>query len=286
MPIEDFIIYVYCLVDDFLKKTDKLRQRGPRPLLSDAEVITIEIVGEFLGYGNDKALFEYVKHHWYSWFPNLRSRSSFVRQSANLWVVKERLRLHLYQFVRSCQDIFLVDGFPIPICHPKRVHKKTPFRGQGDFGYCAAKQEKYFGFKGHLLTNQDGLIVSFTFTPANTDERDVLPEMAQNLNGHIIADKGFIRPELTQTLRNNGIHLHTPLRTNMKDLRPKSFLKMIMSKRRTIETVIGQLVERFSIQSIKAKDLWHLTIKTGRKILAHTMAFFITKSLAFDTIIA
>jgi hypothetical protein len=52
----------------------------------------------------------------------------------------------------------------------------------------------------------------------------------------------------------------------MKDLRPKSFLKMIMSKRRTIETVIGQLVERFSIQSVKAKDLWHLSVKTGRKI--------------------
>ncbi len=112
-------------------------------------MITIEIVGEFLGYGNEKALFEYVKHHWYSWFPNLRSRSSFVPQSANLWVVKERLRLHLYQCAGSCDDIFLFDGFPIATCHPKRVHQKSSFRSGADFGYCAAKQEQYFGFKGH-----------------------------------------------------------------------------------------------------------------------------------------
>ncbi len=49
----------------------------------------------------------------------------------------------------------------------------------------AAKDEKYFGFKGHLVTTQQGLIVNFTFTPANVDERDVLPELAQDFQGDI-----------------------------------------------------------------------------------------------------
>jgi len=47
----------------------------------------------------------------------------------------------------------------------------------------------------------------------------------------------------------------------------------MMNMRRTVETMIGQLVDRFNIQSIKAKDLWHLSAKVGRKILAHTMCF-------------
>ena len=42
-----------------------------------------------------------------------------------------------------------------------------------------------------------------------------------------------------------------------------------------IEAIVGQLVERFSIQSIKSKDRWHLATKAGRKISAHTVAFLL-----------
>ena len=40
MHIEEFIINVYVLVDDFLKKYGDLRERGPKPKVSDAEIIT------------------------------------------------------------------------------------------------------------------------------------------------------------------------------------------------------------------------------------------------------
>ncbi len=58
MPIEEFIIQTYCFVDDFLKTQNFscIRTRGKAPALSDAEVITMEIVGEYLGYGFDKAI--------------------------------------------------------------------------------------------------------------------------------------------------------------------------------------------------------------------------------------
>jgi len=37
----------------------KLRTRGFAPRLSDSEVITMEIVGEFLGYEGDEAIWDY-----------------------------------------------------------------------------------------------------------------------------------------------------------------------------------------------------------------------------------
>ncbi|EKF05809.1 hypothetical protein FDUTEX481_00667 [Tolypothrix sp. PCC 7601] len=37
--------------------------------------------------------------------------------------------------------------------------------------------------------------------------------------------------------------------------------------RRLIETVIGQLVERFHIEKIRARDMWHLTSRLNRKII-------------------
>ena len=56
MSLEDFIIKTYVLVDDFLQTQPVLRSRGPCPQLSDTEVITMEIVGEFLGRGSDKEI--------------------------------------------------------------------------------------------------------------------------------------------------------------------------------------------------------------------------------------
>ena len=50
MSVEDFIIAVFCVVDDELKKMlngQRLRQRGPAPGLQGSEVITMEIVGKF-----------------------------------------------------------------------------------------------------------------------------------------------------------------------------------------------------------------------------------------------
>ena len=115
--------------------------------------------------------------------------------------------------------------------------------------------------------------------PAHIDERDVLPEVTAGVTGDVIADKGLIRPTLQQDLKNQGLNLHTPLRKNMKDPRPKEFVSQLMNVRRKVETVIGQLVERFKVQSIKAKDKWHLMNKVGRKIFAHTVCCFINKTI-------
>ena len=49
MDLNTFITAVFCLADDRLQEQKPSRRRGPAPELSDSEVLTIEIVGEFLG---------------------------------------------------------------------------------------------------------------------------------------------------------------------------------------------------------------------------------------------
>src|SRR3712207_1818928 len=92
MDLSTFIAAVFCLIDDRLKER-RIRSRGPTPTLSDSEVITIEIVGEFLGLDEDKKLFTYFRRHYAHFFPNLRDvhRTTFSRQAANLWKIKECL---------------------------------------------------------------------------------------------------------------------------------------------------------------------------------------------------
>ena len=290
MHIGDFIIIVYIKIDDLIQQRGYNFQKcGRKSKLSDAEVITMEIIGEFLGFGSDKAIYEYFKNHWIEYFPNLGHRTSFVRQSANLWKLKEALQQHIVELIQQNSldfDTFLCDGFPISTCHKKRVNKKNPLICEGKFGYCAAKDEYYFGFKGHILTTKHGLIINFSLAAANIDEREIVQELVINkIKGTLIADKGLISPILKENLKENNIDLQTPLKKNMIDTRSRPLVKKLMSTRRKIETVISQLTERFKIQRIKAKNMWHLCTKIGRKILSHTMAYFISGSTKFDEIL-
>lgn len=276
MTLEEFIIHTYCFVDDFLHHSfsHSIRARGEKPTLSDSEALTIEIVGEYLGLGSDKAIWSYFREHWSHFFPKITCRTSFSRQSANLNEVKKKLYKFVSSILSTDQDLYLSDGFPIPICHIKRYKRsRTELRSQGSTGYCAAKDQKYFGFKGRLLVTQHGAPIAYELAAANVDERDILPEITGNRKGMILADKGLIRPELKEYLATQHLDLQTPLRKNMKDPRPKETVSLMMNIRRKIETVIGQLVERFNIQSIRAKNLWHLSTKVTRKILAHSVAF-------------
>jgi len=58
MTLDEFIIHTYCFVDYFLQCSfsSPFRKQGEKLALSDAEVLTMEIVGEYLGRGCDKAI--------------------------------------------------------------------------------------------------------------------------------------------------------------------------------------------------------------------------------------
>ncbi|GKT10885.1 IS982 family transposase [Desulforhabdus sp. TSK] len=279
LSLEEFIIEVYCCVDDHLRAISqgkRFRSRGFEPALSDAEVITMEVVGEFLGIDTDKGIFEYFHRHWFHFFPNLGSRTTWLRHGANLWYWKQKLQQMLSKKLNAFSDqVHLVDGLPIPVCRFKRALFSNVFRGEAAYGYCASKGEKFYGFRGHLLISLSGAITSFSLTAANVDERDALRELLQGIRGLLIGDKGYISAALHEELLSQGIDLETALRENMEDDRDPRFVKLLVSLRRQIETVIGQLCERFHIERVRARDLWHITSRLYRKLLGHTVALFI-----------
>jgi hypothetical protein len=80
------------------------------------------------------------------------------------------------------------------------------------------------------------------------------------------------------------IDLQTPLRSNMPDSRPNEFVQQLISTRRLVETVIGQLTERFNLQKVWARDLGHLTNRIIRKFLSHSIAVFLNRSLGRDNL--
>src|SRR5690242_39130 len=117
MDLETLIVAVFCLVDDFVRDLchdRRLRQRGPTPVLADSEVLTVEIVGEFLGLDTDRGLHAYFRRHYGHLFPRLREvhRTTFARQAAYLWVVKLALSRRLAAMACHVPPVTLVYSLP------------------------------------------------------------------------------------------------------------------------------------------------------------------------------
>lgn len=106
-----------------------------------------------------------------------------------------------------------------------------------------------------------------------------LAPQLHHIAGVLLGDKGFIRPLLKEDLAKQGIDLHTPLRKNMRDDRSRPFRNWVTSTRRLVETVIGQLTERFQIENNRARDLWHLVSRLYRKVAAHTLCIVLNRQL-------
>jgi Transposase DDE domain len=283
MPLDEFIITVFCWVETAFEDVTagiKLRTRGFAPRLSDSEAITLEIVGEVLGCDGDEAIWEYFRRHWAAWFPGLGDRSTFVRQAANLWRIEQVLHERLVADAGArTADGHIIDGFPIAVCELARAVRSRVLKAEADYGYCAAKREHYYGLKAHLLIDLRGVAVGVTVTAAHVDERDAAHDVLSAIEGLVLGDKGYIRPQFEADCAALGIDLQTPVRRNMKEPRPRWWLTLLQRVRRRIETVISQLEQRFNLAKTRARDVWHLTNQVTRKLLAHAMGVWLNLRL-------
>jgi hypothetical protein len=272
MEQADRIITVYLTIDAIyheLTAGRALRRGGFAPRLSDVEVLTMEIIGELEGKNGDRAIWRYFDEHWRGWFPKLPCYQAFAKQCANLWWVKQQLLERLFLHT---DHIHIIDGVPMPVCHNARAKRSRMLGEFTAWGYCASKDEHYYGLRGHVVMGLNGFITTLIVTPANLDERLSLGDLIGHLQGLLIGDKGFIDQHWKALLMAHEIDLQTPLRKNMTDPRPQWMIQQLLKVRKAVETTLSVLVESFSLTKIKAHDMWHFTSKITRKLLAYNFS--------------
>ena len=258
MNLDTKIIAVFCRVDDALKRLfqgQRLRRSGPEPSLSDAEVLTMEAVGEFLGLRRETALYRYFRHHYSHFFPAVAQvcRTTFVRQAANLWRVKEQVWHILLDSIRYDPALTIVDSFPLPVCRFAKAHRCQRFRGEAAFGRDNVARQTFYGFRMHLRLNWPGLITGFGLAPANVHDLAMVPELAKDAQGVLLGDRSYWSPSLAEELRGQGLTLLAPFKSKKKDPSPQKSYQLSRPRYR-IETVFSQLVERFQAKQVWARD--------------------------------
>jgi hypothetical protein len=277
MDLSTFIVAVFCLIDDRLKG-HRIRQRGPAPKLSDSEVLTIEVVGEFLGLDTDKGIHLFFRRHYREWFPALSEvhRTTFARQAANLWKVKERLWQDVLLLAPHDPTFALVDSMPLPACLFARAYLCRRFRGEAAFGKDTLLRQTFYGFRVHMRVAWPGVITRLCVAPANAHEISVLPELLETTSGIVVGERNYHSPKTKEDLANMAVELLAPYSSKKRDPNPRS--SALLSRfRYRIDTVFSQLAGRYSVKRVWARDLWHLASRLLRKVISHTMAFLLNR---------
>lgn len=280
MDLSTFIVAVFCLIDDRIADLGRLRARGPTPTLFDSEVITIEVVGEFLGIDEDTELFSYFRRHYAHFFPNLMRvhRTTFTRQAANLWKLKERLWQDLLAGTPHKSAFALADSFPLPACSFARAYRCSRFKGEAAFGKDTLLKQTFYGFRVHARVCWPGVITRFSVAPANAHELSVVPELTEGTSGVLLGDRNYHSPRTKEELARMGVELLAPYSSKKRDPTPERSA-LLSRLRYRIDTVFSQLVGRYSIKRVWARDLWHLISRLLRKVLSHTVAFLLNHQL-------
>ncbi len=273
MDLADLITAVFCLCDDYLRD-HKLRRGGFAPKLHDSEVLTMEIVGEVLGYDTDAGLYRYFRSHHAALFPALCRihRTTFSRQAANLWAVKWKLWQQVLSKIQRDPHLSILDSLPVPVCRFARARRCRLFGGLATYGKDSMLPGTFFGMRLHLRITWPGIITAFELAPANHVDVSVAPDLTKGAAGWVLGDRGYWSEQWHQQERERGVFVLAPFQTRKHEHQRWPF--WLTLKRRRVETVLAQLVERFHCKRTWARDVWHLCSRWMRKVLAHTLAVF------------
>jgi hypothetical protein len=269
------LLELFCDVDDFWLrfepqwKASRLaagQRRTRAGQLCPSEVMTILIHFHQSHYRTFKAYYtDHVQVHLSKEFPHLVSYPRFVALIPAMMVP---MLAYLQSRLGACTGISFIDSTSLQVCDPKRISQHRVFaadarRGKTSMGW-------FFGFKLHLAVNDRGELLACCLTPGNVDDRKPVPHMVKRLRGKLFGDRGYISAPLTQLLFEQGLHLITKLRKNMKDhLMPLSD-KLLLRKRAIIESIIDQLKNISQIEHARHRSPVNFVVHLVGGLIAYS----------------
>lgn len=291
ITIDDLFTVVYVLVDDWYRSTGKPllgRKLGDTPEFSDSEMLTVMLGIDFFEFTSERRYLEFLRANYLVLFPRLLTQSQFNRRARQLRFLLNALRqTWACELGVQCEQHFLLDTTPVIVVGYRRDKTHSAFRGSAEYGYCAARRMKYFGYKLVMLTTAEGTPYAFELVPANTDERDAADEVLDTLpvGSHTWSDKGFLGEGWQAEWKAAGVNVWTAKRQNQKVQNPPEFDRFLNSIRERIEGTFDQLKEGGrSVEHTLARTVEGLGSRVIAKITSATLRLFLRRFMGIDVL--
>ena len=110
--------------------------------------------------------------------------------------------------------IAFIDSTTLKVGHNLRIPRHIVFtdeaeRGKGTMGW-------FYGFKLHLIMNDEGGLLAVKVTAGNVDDRTLVRSMVDNVTGSLYGDQGYVSAPLKADLAEQGINFVIGKLSNMK----------------------------------------------------------------------
>ncbi|TDF42375.1 IS982 family transposase [Alteromonadaceae bacterium M269] len=267
---------IYVDVDDFcllfepqwqahlIETGEKQRIKPSR--LKSSEVMTLLIAFHHSGFRDFKTYYtQFVSRYWRVHFPDL---VSYTRMLKLLQTVLPALCSYLKRRYAKSTGLAFVDSTTLKVCHNLRIPRHKVFdgiaeRGKGTMGW-------FYGFKLHLVMNDEGGLLGVKVTKGNIDDRKPVLDMMDNVTGKVYADKGYVSANLKAQLAEQDIDFITGQRSNMKPQHLSAWDKAMLSKRFIIETVFDQLKNIAQIDHTRHRSCISFMVNLMAGLVAYT----------------
>ena len=181
MTTEDFIIDLFCRVDDQMPDAKKHSQASLYP----SEVITIAILFALKGVGN-RAFYRWLKRDYRQLFPQLPVRTRLFRlfNSHRHWTRR---------FMAEPSLLGLIDTYGIELLHPRRESRSEQKIGKKRL----SNRRWIVGGKLCFVLNHLGLIVDWDVDTANVYDGSAFQEVAERNAAQMVlfSDEGFVKKD-------------------------------------------------------------------------------------------
>lgn len=282
---EDVCLWTCCPLDELWQRIAPLcRRPGPAPACSDAELVTMALVGECRGWDQETDLIAHWRRHRDP-FPRLPERSRFNRRRRQLAGSINALRRALLATLDLAQDRHCVlDSLPVPVIRFHLVPASNRAEWQthaARFGKVPSKRVTIFGYKLYLLVTLSGVILDFVPAPANVPELRAGAELlAEHADLEVPGDEAFVSAPVAETLwAENRVRLVTLPRPNERQQVPAAVRERLNGARQVAETVNSQLAEQFRIELNHAQGFWGLRARLVTTPTAHVLCVHLDRLL-------
>lgn len=260
-----WIITAFVLIDTLLEGLEHRSHKLAR--VPDSEVLTIAVVAaKYFQNHHERALCVLREAHY------LSGRLDLTRFNRRLHALSDLLAFIATTLgeVLMHGEVFVIDSIPVPVCRRARARRCRKVRGREYCGYCAAKKEKFFGWRLHLIATPDGIPVSFQLVPAGFHDLTPLHELAYVLpyGARLFGDKAYnSADDEASILAETGVRVVPIRKVNMQP--HEWFLDELELReyRHTIETVNSQL-EKMGVERLHARTNSGLELKVLASLVA------------------